>query len=286
MNYFNNSYSNNNIIINVDDNINDIVDVDDIVDDNINDIVDVDDIVDDNINDIVDDNINDIVDDNINDIVDDNINDIVEQKYIPYSLPYGKYNKFITTYCPMRKEIIGNKNGLIDWGVVRLNGEKILTKKITKFNKFSNLHNDIKMKRSGMKNSNKEVTELVYDSNSSDRDIIKLINNNSVFWGIIDSVQLYDRDELNMSESSINLDHNQKTFVLTKMDSVFIPILKEKLSDTAVFDGIEANDINNFITHITFKGKIFYNAIINDPDLSLYLCTQFYPIYDWISLII
>jgi predicted phosphoadenosine phosphosulfate sulfurtransferase len=87
---------------------------------------------------------------------------------------------------------------------------------------------------------------------------------------------------MNMSESSINLDYNKKTFVQTKLDSIFIPILKKKLSDTAVFNGIEENNINNFITHITFKGKVFYNAIINNPDLSLYLCTQFYPIYDWI----
>ena len=93
---------------------------------------------------------------------------------------------------------------------------------------------------------------------------------------------MYAAKVMTAGEGGAIVTDNKKLFVMHKINSTFIPIMKNILLETAVMGSINIRDINNFITHIIFKGKIFYMAILNEPELSMYLCTQFYPIYDWL----
>lgn len=191
---------------------------------------------------------------------------------LPKKSAYNCDNKFIASYCSNIQKVIGGNNKKINWDAVRINVTKIHKGEINDFKIFKKNKND-----------KKQQIEILYKPNSLDSDVKKIISRNRDFWNIINKIQYYDKDESFMSKASITFSYNEKFWIRQKLNSIFIPIMKTKLSETAVLDRINIDDINNFITHIIFKGRIFYVATLNDPELSFYLCTQFYPIYDWLS---
>jgi len=190
---------------------------------------------------------------------------------LPEAPAYNRNNKFIASYCSNIQKITGGNNKKINWYAIRINASKIHRGEITDFKIFKKNNNN-----------EKKQPEIHYTSNSSDSDVKKIINSNIDFWNVINRIRYYDKDESFMNKNSITLSDNKKLFVRHKINSTFIPIMKNILLETAVMGSINIRDINNFITHIIFKGKIFYTAILNEPELSMYLCTQFYPIYDWL----
>jgi hypothetical protein len=196
-----------------------------------------------------------------------------DHKYIQNTSPYANAN-FISVYVKQEKKIIGGRCNKINWDYVIKNKKDILYGIPSDFHLFKYVNSN---EKTNVINSK----ELYYTPNSSIDDIINIIENNTYFWNVIDSVIYYDRDEMHITQ--IVLLQDDRTYILQKINSTFIPILKKQLSRTAYLEGIDRLDINNFITHIIFKGRLFYTAVVKDPNLSLYLCTQFYPIYNWLS---
>ena len=103
------------------------------------------------------------------------------------------------------------------------------------------------------------------------------------FWNIISKVQCLDKDEGNMTRGNIRSVLPHRDMVLRLLRDKFIPKLREVLSSTPLSDGIDVDEYDNLLTHIVFKGKVFYDAIVVDPIFSLYLCNQYYPIYTWLT---
>lgn len=108
------------------------------------------------------------------------------------------------------------------------------------------------------------------------------------FWKIINKIPYYDKDENKMNINSINLKPKICKKILDKINTELIPELKLSFSNISTLECMnDPNEYNNFLTHIIFKGEIFYNGIKNDPVVCLYLQSdyQYYPIYNWIEKI-
>jgi hypothetical protein len=103
------------------------------------------------------------------------------------------------------------------------------------------------------------------------------------FWHLIRRINCYDKSDGRMTKNNIVLSHNECLDVITIIDLKYIPKLKECLVDVPIMDGIDISDYNNLLTHIIAKGEDFYNGIIANPMVSLYLCDQFYPVYTWLK---
>ena len=103
------------------------------------------------------------------------------------------------------------------------------------------------------------------------------------FWRAVGLVRCLDKDEGAMTKANVRPLYSRRAIILNLLDTTFIPKLKEVLESTPLSDGIDKHEYNNLLTHIVFKGKMFYEAILIDPVISLYLCSQYYPIYDWIT---
>ena len=103
------------------------------------------------------------------------------------------------------------------------------------------------------------------------------------FWTLIRRINCYDKSDGRMTKNNIVLSHNECIDVITVIDLKYIPKLKECLVDVPIMDGIDISDYNNLLTHIIAKGEAFYNGIIANPMVSLYLCDQFYPVYTWLK---
>jgi len=122
----------------------------------------------------------------------------------------------------------------------------------------------------------KEVNEV--DEKETEKD----------FWIKISNVKCYDKDEKKMSKSEflrmLPKKHtiHEMNYYKNWMDSVFIPKLKEKIIHTNLMDVVSSNDLKDILAHIIFKGKDFYNTILQDPEVCLYLVNQYHPIYDWL----
>ena len=103
------------------------------------------------------------------------------------------------------------------------------------------------------------------------------------FWHLIRRINCYDKSDGRMTKNNIVLSHNECIDVITVIDLKYIPKLKECLVDVPIMDGIDISDYNNLLTHIIAKGESFYNGIMANPMVSLYLCDQFYPVYTWLK---
>lgn len=109
------------------------------------------------------------------------------------------------------------------------------------------------------------------------------------FWVNISEIKCYDKDEKKMTQSEFlkmilkkNTTHGIQ-YYKSWMDDIFIPRLKEKIIYINLMDFIEPSNLDDILAHIIFKGKEFYNTILQNPDVCLYLVNQYYPIYSWIS---
>lgn len=190
---------------------------------------------------------------------------------------YNRNKKFIIKYCNYDKRLSNNTNKLVDYNIVMTDINNILRGPVRDYNIF---------KKKETKNIDKKL-QLDFNNLTNSNLIIpikKFIKHNPVFWNLVKKLNCYDRDEYTMNSHSIDIySTGERTFLLEKINSIFIPLLTVKLKDTPVLDGINSIDYNNFMTHIIFKGAKFYMAIILNPDISLYLCDQFYPIHDWLN---
>ena len=105
----------------------------------------------------------------------------------------------------------------------------------------------------------------------------------SVFWALMRRVRCCDKDEGRMTKSSISLSPDDCRTVLYMINGKFLPALKMALTDIPIMDGINVSEYNDLLTHIIAKGSAFYDGMIANPIVSLYLCDQFYPVYTWLS---
>ena len=105
----------------------------------------------------------------------------------------------------------------------------------------------------------------------------------SVFWALMRRVRCCDKDEGRMTKSSISLSPDDCRTVLYMINGKFLPALKTALTDIPIMDGINVSEYNDLLTHIIAKGSAFYDGMIANPIVSLYLCYQFYPVYTWLS---
>ena len=120
--------------------------------------------------------------------------------------------------------------------------------------------------------------KLYIENNEESRDLI-------YFWNIMSELNCVDSDDGHMSIRSVRLTKKQCAHSLKHLDNLFIPYLKTYLDELNILTLIGADNYKNFLTHIIAKGKNFYNYIIENPECSLYMCDQYYPIYEWLSLL-
>ena len=190
---------------------------------------------------------------------------------------YNRNKKFIIKYCNYDKRLLGNTNKLVDYNIVMTDINNILHGPVRDYNIFKKKETEKKNELQKLDFSNLTNSNLI-------RRIILFVKHNPVFWRLVKKLNCYDRDEYTMNIHSIDIySTGEKEFLLEKINSIFIYILTLKLKDIPVLDGINSIDYNNFMTHIIFKGAEFYMAIILNPEMSLYLCDQFYPIHDWLN---
>lgn len=146
------------------------------------------------------------------------------------------------------------------------------------------------IKEKEIKNDKKK--DLITRNNVSETNNIEETKNddeeqiNSSFWNMISRLRWYDRDEgmyLNPHTITRKFTRDEATFLLRCIKNIYIPKLSEKLIETNIFNIVSSASHNNILTHIILKGKVFYNAILDSPDVCLYLHDQYYQCYDWLE---
>jgi hypothetical protein len=132
------------------------------------------------------------------------------------------------------------------------------------------------------------ISELSYDTPELKNDSLPITDrqitqqDDVLFWSIISNIVCLDKDEGRMTNLSINLPHISKAHVMRMLHEKYFSELTQALIDVPLpFYDERIN--RNFMAHIIIKGKQFYNGILNNPDICLYLCDNYYPIYDWLS---
>jgi len=103
------------------------------------------------------------------------------------------------------------------------------------------------------------------------------------FWSIISRISWYERDERQLTTRDLTrvFSSREMEFLLDIINRIFIPELKASLGGVCLHY-IDEEKQNNILTHIIMKGQLFYTNIIEFPEVSLYLCDQYYPVYDWL----
>ena len=186
-------------------------------------------------------------------------------------------NKKYTLYSEQSKYITGirNKKCNFNWDKLVKLVEKasVQTSDISNSTIFSTEHN-----KNPVDNSN-NTHHIIEEKLPT---VIDDIN----FWHLIRRINCYDKSDGRMTKNNIVLTHTECLDVITIIDLKYIPKLKECLVDVPIMDGIDISDYNNLLTHIIAKGEAFYNGIIANPMVSLYLCDQFYPVYTWLKQMI
>jgi hypothetical protein len=123
------------------------------------------------------------------------------------------------------------------------------------------------------------IDELKNDSSPMNTPIKQQDEN--LFWEIISGIRCLDKDEGTMTNRSIKLSPIMKKHVIKMLIRKYFDELSHAITDVALpFD--DEKNRHNFMTHIITKGKVFYDGILNVPSVCLYLCDNYYPIYDWI----
>jgi|SaaInlV_165m_DNA_1040744.scaffolds.fasta_scaffold78471_2 hypothetical protein len=185
-----------------------------------------------------------------------------------YKSPYAHNNRYLAQYLSHSAPITSMKRSDVNW----------------------ELTGPLLEKQSLIKIPNKTVSQMIIYKekkhvSKKEKKIIKtnkMVDDIKNFWEIIKNIKCYDKDEGHMSVRSILPAIKRKNFVLRILNS-YIPVIKSLLLDkTSISDAIDENQFNDLITYIIFKGKLFYEAVKKDPELSLYLCTQYSPVYTWL----
>ena len=107
--------------------------------------------------------------------------------------------------------------------------------------------------------------------------------NEETLWNDIASIRCYDRDEGIMTINNIRLSREKCTIIVNVLNDIHLPLLRNCLRNVPVMDGIDESNYNDLLTHVICKGRDFYSGIIRNPEIVLYLCDQYYPIYTWLN---
>lgn len=105
----------------------------------------------------------------------------------------------------------------------------------------------------------------------------------NALWNDIASIRCCDRDEGVMTINNIRLSRDICTIILDILNDIHLPLLRDCLRNVPIMDGIEESNYNDLLTHAICKGRDFYSGIIRNPEIILYLCDQYYPIYTWLT---
>ena len=183
-------------------------------------------------------------------------------------------NKKYSLYSEQSKYITGirNKKCNFNWDKLGKNVEKASVQ-------TSDISNSIIFKIE----HNKNPTDIHNNTYHIIEEKLPTVIDDINFWHLIRRINCYDKSDGRMTKNNIVLSHNECIDVITVIDLKYIPKLKECLVDVPIMDGIDISDYNNLLTHIIAKGEAFYNGIIANPMVSLYLCDQFYPVYTWLK---
>lgn len=169
-----------------------------------------------------------------------------------------------------------SKDIKIDIAPSLIQKKKLSKKKKPKMIKIKDL-----ITRKNVSETNNIEETIIEETKNDDEEQI-----NNSFWNMISRLRWYDRDEnmyLNPHTITRKFTRDEATFLLRCIKNIYIPKLSEKLIETNIFSIVASASHNNILTHIILKGKVFYNAILDSPDLCLYLHDQYYPCYDWLN---
>ena len=113
-----------------------------------------------------------------------------------------------------------------------------------------------------------------------------ITNQIELCWELIKYITIYDRDE-----SIIEYNHllsymscQEYRYLKLYIDSKLIPELQKNILSLLAY--LDENEHNNIMTHIIFKGRAFYEMVLQDYTVGLFLISNYYPIYNWIEQII
>lgn len=112
---------------------------------------------------------------------------------------------------------------------------------------------------------------------------INLLSADDNFWRLISKTVCLNRDEGHMTKKNIKLTPNEQSYVLDMINRKYLPELTAALNDIST--SLEDNELEykNFLTHIIFKGREFYDMALQIHDIVLYMNEIYYPIYTWLS---
>jgi hypothetical protein len=202
-------------------------------------------------------------------------------------MAYNKKKLYITEQCPHTGlYICTTRSVAIDWEksisniismstLPKCNDLRIIDRIVG-----SNRIKQIPVIKTDEKKNEQVQDDTLVENFNNDEDTKNDIN---VFWNIISKINWGDTDErsLNIQHIKRVLNINEIRFILRKMENYYMPRLRVAVESVHLEDLVEEN-FNNVLAHIIMKGKIFYNGIILLPEVSLYLCDKFYPVYDWL----
>jgi hypothetical protein len=202
-------------------------------------------------------------------------------------MAYNKKNLYITDQCPHNGAYIcTTRDVAIDWEKSISNIISMST--LPKCNDLCIIDRIVgsnRVKRIPIIQTDEKKNEQVQDDTlvenfSNDEDTK---NDITIFWNMVSKINWCDTDErsLNIQHIKRAFNINEIRFILRKMENYYMPRLRAAVESVHLADLVDEN-FNNVLAHIIMKGKIFYNGIIRLPEVSLYLCDKFYPVYDWL----
>jgi hypothetical protein len=112
---------------------------------------------------------------------------------------------------------------------------------------------------------------------------LNILSADDNFWRLISKTVCLNRDEGHMTKKNIKLTPDEQGHVLDMINRKYLPELKEALNDISTSLEDDELEYKNFLTHIIFKGREFYEMALQIHDIVLYINEIYYPIYTWLS---
>lgn len=101
-------------------------------------------------------------------------------------------------------------------------------------------------------------------------------------WRKVGRIRCVDRDEGTMTARAIRMTPHDAEIVKGWLYHECFPRLMQALEDQPIAFKDNSAVMRDFMSHIIFKGKEFYDCVIAHPSLCLYLCGNTYPIWTWL----
>jgi hypothetical protein len=188
------------------------------------------------------------------------------------------------------------KTGIKYFDVFNTYASDMTINRITQINWALSIKNVVKMStvnkniiiKNGLVFNDTSNKNLVIDNTLTNNTSKLRIDNKilDLFWSIVSQVHWYDADEKTLNKKDITniFSKRERKFLLKKIDTLVIPTLKDALAATDLLQYVDIENHNNILAHIIIKGKPFYDWVIQNPGVSLYLVSQYYPVYDWLYI--